>query len=65
MRSINGHLRASRKLVLMARYEVLSRFDHLPWRQRAKAVRMLVQLLNQLPEKMEAAADRGVPYSLS
>jgi hypothetical protein len=57
-----NHFRASRDLVRLARYEVLSRFQYLPWRQRAKALRMLIGDLTPLPEMMEAAASRGKPY---
>jgi hypothetical protein len=63
MKSIRKHFRASKKLVLMARYEVLSRFQNLPWRQRAKAVRMLIESLEPLPHVMEEAAAKGRPYS--
>ena len=63
MKSIRKHFRASRALVLSARYEVLSRFQNLPWRQKAKAVRMLMELLEPLPRLMEEAAIRKKPYS--
>jgi hypothetical protein len=59
MRTINGHLRASKSLVLLARYEVLSRFQVLPWRQRAEAVRMLIESLDSVPSAMERAALRS------
>lgn len=59
MRSINGHLRASKGLVLLARYEVLSRFQVLPRRQGAKAVRTLIESLESLPAAMERAARRS------
>ncbi len=58
MKNINSHYRVSRGLVLAARYEVLTRFQNLPWRQRAKAVRMLVELLAPLPMNMEEAAKK-------
>ena len=63
VKNIRKHFRASRGLVLAARYEVLSRFQDLPWRQRAKAVRMLMVLLEPLPSLMEEAAKQGKPYS--
>jgi hypothetical protein len=65
VKNISSHLRVSRGLVLAARYEVLSRFENLPWRQRAKAVRMLVELLAPLPMKMDEAAKKHKPYSQS
>jgi hypothetical protein len=49
----------------MARYEVLSRFQNLPWRQRAQAVRMLINELKPLPSAMDRAAKEGKPYALS
>jgi hypothetical protein len=57
-----SHFRASRALVRVARYEVLSRFENLSWRQRAKAVRMLIEELQPLPELMESASARQKPY---
>jgi hypothetical protein len=57
-----SHFRASRQLVRVARYEALSRFQNLPWRQRAKAVRMLIEELEPLPAVMERAAQEGKPY---
>jgi len=53
MKNISKHFRASRAFVLSARYKVLSRFQNLPWRERAKAARMLVELLKPLPVLME------------
>jgi hypothetical protein len=58
VKNVRCQPRVSRGLVLAARYEVLSRFQNLPWRQRAKAVRMLVELLAPLPIKMEEAAKK-------
>jgi len=63
VKNIRKHFRASRGLVLAARYKVLSRFQNLPCRQRAKAVRMLMELLEPLPSLMEKAAKQGKPYS--
>jgi hypothetical protein len=63
VKSIRKHFRVSRSLVLAARYEVLSRFQNLPWRERAKAVRMLMAMLEPLPGFMEEAAIKGEPYS--
>jgi hypothetical protein len=60
--NLGSHLRASRALVSVARYEVLHRFQALPWRQRAKAVRMLIEELQPLPGLMESAAARQKPY---
>lgn len=58
MRNTNSHLRVSESLVLLARYEVLSSFQVLSWRQRAKAVRMLIKSRESVPAAMEQAARR-------
>jgi hypothetical protein len=63
VKSIRKHFRASRGLVLEARFEVLARFQNLPWRQRAKAVRTLMELLEPIPSLMEEAAEKRKPYS--
>jgi hypothetical protein len=62
MKNQNRYRRASEKLVLSARYQALSIFQDMPWRQRAKAVRMLIAYLKRVPATMERAADLKKPY---